>query len=209
MEALAIYLTFNYFVSTILGQWGPVFGVDYSVEAGSGTGLATIASIKTLDMGIMGALIISGIATMLHNKYFDTELPEWLGVFSGSVFIYMIGFFVMVRSLLSPAGVAACSGCYLRLRGFILSAGTFGVGVFAFFERVLIPTGLHHFIYTPFYYDNAAVNGGIFAAWANILPQLAADPSIALKDAAPLGCLYLPLVGLRSSARLASPLRFI
>ena len=56
MEALAIYPTFNYFVSTILGQWGPVFGVDYSVEAGNGTGLATIASIKTLDMGIMGAL---------------------------------------------------------------------------------------------------------------------------------------------------------
>lgn len=103
MEALAIYLTFNYFVSTILGQWGPVFGVDYSVEAGSGTGLATIASIKTLDMGIMGALIISGIATMLHNKFFDTELPEWLGVFSGSVFIYMIGSSLWFRSLLSPA----------------------------------------------------------------------------------------------------------
>lgn len=73
------------------------------LQAGSGTGLATIASIKTLDMGIMGALIISGIATMLHNKFFDTELPEWLGVFSGSVFIYMIGFFVMV-----PVALIAC-----------------------------------------------------------------------------------------------------
>lgn len=126
MEALAIYLTFNYFVSTILGQWGPVFGVDYSVEAGSGTGLATIASIKTLDMGIMGALIISGIATMLHNKYFDTELPEWLGVFSGSVFIYMIGFFVMV-----PVALIAClvwphvQAAISAFQGFILSAGTF------------------------------------------------------------------------------------
>lgn len=193
MEALAIYLTFNYFVSTILGQWGPVFGVDYSVEAGSGTGLATIASIKTLDMGIIGALIISGIATMLHNKYFDTELPEWLGVFSGSVFIYMIGFFVMV-----PVALIAClvwphvQAAISAFQGFILSAGTFGVGVFAFFERVLIPTGLHHFIYTPFYYDNAAVNGGIFAAWANILPQLAADPSIALKDAAPWAAYTCP-----------------
>lgn len=75
MEALAIYLTFNYFVSTILGQWGPVFGVDYSVEAGSGTGLATIASIKTLDMGIMGALIISGIATMLLTS---SSTPNFL-----------------------------------------------------------------------------------------------------------------------------------
>ena len=141
MEALAIYLTFNYFVSTILGQWGPVFGVDYSVEAGSGTGLATIASIKTLDMGIMGALIISGIATMLHNKYFDTELPEWLGVFSGSVFIYMIGFFVMV-----PVAIIAClvwphvQAAISAFQGFILSAGTFGVGVFAFIKRVLVTT---------------------------------------------------------------------
>ena len=206
MEALAIYLTFNYFVSTILGQWGPVFGVDYSVEAGSGTGLATIASIKTLDMGIMGALIISGIATMLHNKYFDTELPEWLGVFSGSVFIYMIGFFVMV-----PVAIIAClvwphvQAAIAAFQGFILSAGTFGVGVFAFFERVLIPTGLHHFIYTPFYYDNAAVNGGIFAAWANILPQLAADLLRMPHPGLPIPA----LVGLKSSARLASPLRSI
>ena len=85
MEALAAYLTFNYFVNTILAQWGGVFGVDFSVEAASGTGLATIASIKTLDMGMMGALIISGITVMLHNKFFDTELPDWLGVFGGSV----------------------------------------------------------------------------------------------------------------------------
>lgn len=209
MEALAIYLTFNYFVSTILGQWGPVFGVDYSVEAGSGTGLATIASIKTLDMGIMGALIISGIATMLHNKFFDTELPEWLGVFSGSVFIYMIGFFVMV-----PVALIAClvwphvQAAISAFQGFILSAGTFGVGVFAFFERVLIPTGLHHFIYTPFYYDNAAVNGGILPLGLTSCPNWLPIRALLLRMPHP-GLPIPALVGLRSSARLASPLRFI
>lgn len=211
MEALAIYLTFNYFVSTILGQWGPVFGVDYSVEAGSGTGLATIASIKTLDMGIMGALIISGIATMLHNKYFDTELPEWLGVFSGSVFIYMIGFFVMV-----PVALIAClvwphvQAAISAFQGFILSAGTFGVGVFAFFERVLIPTGLHHFIYTPFYSITTTRRSTVASLLLGPTSCPNWLPIRALLLRMPHPGLPIPaLVGLRSSARSASPLRFI
>lgn len=193
MEAIVGYLTFNYFVATILGQWGPVFGVDYSVEAGSGTGLAMIASIKTLDMNIMGALIISGIVTALHNRYFDTELPEWLGVFSGSVFIYVLSFFVMI-----PCAVIAClvwphvQEGISALQGFILSTGHLGVWVFAFLERLLIPTGLHHFVYTPFYYSDAAVSGGIYTAWAGVLPELAADPSLSLSEVAPWAAYTCP-----------------
>ena len=82
MEVLVAYLTFNYFVSTMLSQWGPTFGVDFSAEVGGSSGLAMVASIKTLDMGMIGALAISGIVIALHNKFFETELPEWLGVFS-------------------------------------------------------------------------------------------------------------------------------
>ena len=48
---------------------------------------------------------------------------------------------------------------------------------------MLVPFGLHHLLYTPFYYDGVLVSGGIVGAWANILPQLAATsapiPSIA------------------------------
>lgn len=192
MEALAAYLTFNYFVSTILGTWGPFFGVDFSVEAASGTGLANIASIKTLDMGMMGALIISGVAVALHNKFFDTELPDWLGVFGGSVFVYAVSFFVML-----PCAIIAClvwphvqQGIQL-FQGFILSAGPLGVWVFALLERILIPTGLHHFIYTPFYYADAAVSGGIYPAWATILPELAASGE-PLAEAAPWAAYTVP-----------------
>ncbi|MDU3153674.1 MAG: alpha-glucoside-specific phosphotransferase enzyme IIB component, partial [Anaerococcus hydrogenalis] len=70
MESLVIYLIFNYYVASILGTWGSVFGVDYALEAGADSGLANIANIKTLDMGMMGALLISGLAIFLHNKYF-------------------------------------------------------------------------------------------------------------------------------------------
>ena len=96
MEALVLYMTFHYFVNTILTQWGGVFGVNMNAEVGGTSGLAMIASIKTLDMGMVGALAVSGIVIYLHNRFFDTELPEWLGSFSGSTFVFMIGFFVMI-----------------------------------------------------------------------------------------------------------------
>ena len=93
MEALVLYLTFQYFLNTILAQWGGNFGVDFAAEVGGVSGLTMIASIKTLDMGMIGALMISGIVIFLHNRYFDTELPEWLGTFSGSSFVVIVGFF--------------------------------------------------------------------------------------------------------------------
>lgn len=185
MEVLVCYLTFNYFVSTMLSQWGGFFGVDYSAEVGGSSGLAMVASIKTLDMGMIGALAISGIVIALHNKLYDFELPEWLGVFSGSTFVYMIGFFVML-----PVALIAClvwphvQDGIRAFQVFVASIGLPGVWIFAFLERALIPFGLHHLLYSPFYYDNAVVDGGIYAAFAKQLPEIAASTA-PIKDLAP------------------------
>lgn len=185
MEVLVSYLTFNYFVSTILSQWGGVFGVDFAAEIGGTSGLAMVASIKTLDMGMIGALAIAGIVIVLHNKLFEFELPEWLGVFSGSTFVYMVAFFVML-----PTALAAClvwphvQDGIRAFQGFVATVGLPGVGIFAFLERALIPFGLHHLLYSPFYYDNAVVNGGIYAAFAKDLPMIAASTA-PLKELAP------------------------
>ena len=81
LEAFTIYVTFNYFLSAILKFWGTNFGVDFAAEVGGTSGLANVCGIKTLDTGMLGALIISGVVVWIHNKYFDTELPEWLGFF--------------------------------------------------------------------------------------------------------------------------------
>ena len=51
MEALVLYLTFHYFLSTILSQWGSVFGVDFSAEVGGTSGLTMIANIKIIRHG--------------------------------------------------------------------------------------------------------------------------------------------------------------
>lgn len=176
MESLVAYLTFNYFVNAILSTWGPQFGVDFSVAVGNSSGLATVAGIKTLDMGMFGALGISGFVIHLHNRFFDVELPEWLGVFGGSTFVYLVSFFAML-----PLAVVACLVWpkvqigISAFQGVIVNAGSLGVWIFVALERLLIPFGLHHLLYAPFYYDNAVVQGGIYAAWANQLPQIAAS----------------------------------
>ena len=175
MEALVLYLTFHYFLSTILSQWGPTFGVDFAAEVGGTSGLTMIANIKTLDMGMIGALVISGIVIYLHNKFFDTELPEWLGTFSGSTFIFMIGFFVLIPVAVIAAFVwPKIQLGMLAFQGFVKSAGALGIWVFIFLERALIPFGLHHILYSPFYYDNVLVPGGLYAYWATKLPEIAA-----------------------------------
>lgn len=176
MEALLLYLTFNYFIAAILTNWGAALGVDYSVEAGNGTGLALVASIKTLDTNMVGALVVAGVVVYLHNKYFNTKLPEWLGVFKGSCFVCAIGFFVMLALAVVFCFVWPIIQTGMKsLQGFFMGSGAVGVWVFTFCERILIPTGLHHFVYMPFAYESIAVDGGFKAAWALNLSEYAAS----------------------------------
>lgn len=144
-----------------------------------------IANIKTLDMGMMGALAISGIAIWIHNRYFDKRLPEALGVFKGSAFVLGVGFILMI-----PVAFLAVliwpkiqSGMNV-FRDVILNSGTLGVGIFVLLERLLIPFGLHHLLYAPMFYDSLVVPGGIYAYWAQNLPEIAAATG-SLKEIAP------------------------
>ena len=185
MEALVLYLTFQYFLNTILSQWGSTFGVDFAAKIGGTSGLTTIASIKTLDMGMIGALLISCIVVYLHNKFFDTKLPEWLGTFSGSSFVVIVGFFALIPVAFLAAWLWPMIQNGMRaFQGFVIGAGSIGVWIFIFMERVLIPFGLHHLLYFPFFYDSAIVNGGVISAWAKLLPQMAASTA-SLKSMAP------------------------
>jgi len=166
LESLVLYCTFNYFVAAMLSLWGPAFGVDYSLQAGGGSGLAMIANIKTLDLGMVGAILIAAIVVYLHDRFFDTEMPDFLGVFKGSSLVCIIGFFVLI-----PVALIICfiwpkvQLAIGSMQGFLKVSGVFGVGIYTFLERILIPTGLHHFIYTPFIFGPAVVNEGIAAYW--------------------------------------------
>ena len=176
MEAVVIYLTFNYFLGAMLSTWGGVFGVDFTLAVGGTSGLASIAGIKTLDTGMIGAILIALLAVWIHDKFFDVELPEVLGIFKGSSLVVIIGFFMMLPIALLTAFVwPKVQGVIGSLQGFLLSSGAVGVWIYTFLERILIPTGLHHFVYSPFMYDSIAVDGGITAYWAMHLGEFSAS----------------------------------
>lgn len=71
-------------------------------------------------------------------------------------------------------------------QSFLVASGAFGVWVYTFLERILIPTGLHHFIYTPFVFGPAVVEGGIVTYWAQDLSEFSAS-SEPLKELFPQG----------------------
>lgn len=172
MEALVVYLTFNYFVSNILQYFGSTFGVDFAAEVGGDSGLKMIAGIKTLDTSILGAIVVASIVVWLHNKYFDTKLPDWLGIFQGSAYVVIIGYFVMIPVALLTAWLWPMVQTGISsLQDFMATSGTFGVWLYIFLERLLIPTGLHHFVYVPFNFGPAIVEGGLQKYWMENIVQ--------------------------------------
>lgn len=187
MEALVTYLTFNYFLNKILFYFGANFGVDMETAIGQSSGLTMIAGIKTLDTGMIGALLISGVVIYIHNRYYDVELPDAVGIFSGSSLVVAICFFLMLPLAFLTAAVWPKVQIGMRsMQGFFIQSGNLGIWIYSFLERILIPTGLHHFIYSPFAYDNAIVQGGTAAYWALHLEDFATN-SQSLKEMFPVG----------------------
>lgn len=174
MSAFVLYMTFTYMLSSMLGFWGDNFGVDFSLEPEAGSGLANVAGVKTLDTGMIGALIIAGIVIFLHNKFFDKRLPDWLATFSGAPTVVAIGFVVMLPvAFLFLAIWPQVQILIDNLQSFITSSGLFGIGIFMFLERLLIPTGMHHLLAKPLEFDSIIVNGGLIPTWIQSMPEMA------------------------------------
>ena len=181
LEALVTYLTFNYFIGAMLSHWGAFFGVpnfnNIQIQANSTNhGLTEIAGIKTLDTSIVFSLIVAGIVIYLHNHYFDKKLPEWLGTFQGSTYVYVLGFFAMIplaflTCLIWPKVQLGITG----MQHFIVNSGFIGIWIYTFLNRFLIPTGLHHLLYIPFQFGPAVVEGGLQPYWLKHLSEYAAS----------------------------------
>ena len=130
LEAFVIYVSFLYITSTILGSTGDAFlRCGFCVHSkNERTGHRGDA--KTLDMGMIGALLISGISVYLHNKFFDAKMPKYIESFKGSPLVVLIGFAVML-----PVGLIACfiwphiQAGIAGLQSFLADSGVLGVGI--------------------------------------------------------------------------------
>lgn len=201
LESLVTYLTFNYFVNAMLTLRGSFFNVDFSQDVGGDSGLKMIAGIKTLDTNLIGAILIASIVVFIHNRYFEKKLPDFLGIFQGSSMVVMISFFVMlplafIICLVWPVIQSGISS----LQFFMKSSGIIGVWLYVFLERILIPTGLHHFIYQPFIYGPAVVEGGITAYWLQHMNEFASS-TVPIKTLFPEGGF-----GLHNASKIFAPI---
>ena len=187
LAALMGYLIFNTFINAILTQWPKTFGVNLEKGVENVQGLKAIAGIETLDTNILGGIIISAIVTWLHNRFYDKKLPEMLAVFQGLTYVVTITFFVMLPLAALTAFIwPTIQQGIASLQGFIISSGYIGVWLYHFLERVLIPTGLHHFIYAPIEIGPVVVNEGLKVHWLQHLNDFASSTK-ALKEQFPYG----------------------
>lgn len=116
----------------------------------SGTGQAMVLGVQVLDMGVFIGLLLGIVVAYVHNRFCETEFNNAFQIYGGTrfVFIVLIPVMVVMAVLFTFVWPYAQAGIN-ALGGFIRSAGNFGLFIYGTLERLLIPTGLHHLVYTP------------------------------------------------------------
>lgn len=126
--------------------------------AGAIAHLVLVAVLKTvneeLNMGVFGGIIAGITAGLLYNKYYNVKFPEWLSFFGGRRFVPIITSITMaiLGSILAIVW-GPIQGGIDAFGNWMIGAGALGVGMYGFFNRLLIPVGLHHVINTIIWFD--------------------------------------------------------
>lgn len=116
---------------------------------------ALILGIPTLQTGVFGGIIIGALAAWCYNKYYNITLPAFLGFFAGKRFVPIVTSVVaivtgIVLSFVWPPIQGGLNG----LSNFLLDKNlTLTTFIFGVVERSLIPFGLHHIFYAPFWFE--------------------------------------------------------
>lgn len=111
--------------------------------------------IPTLATGVFGGIIVGVLAALLFNKFYKIELPQYLGFFAGKRFVpivtsisaLILGLIMLVIWPPIQHGLNSFS------TGLVEANPTLAAFIFGVIERSLIPFGLHHIFYSPFWYE--------------------------------------------------------
>jgi PTS system D-glucosamine-specific IIC component len=121
---------------------------------------ANVLGIPSLNMGVFGGILMGAVAAWAYNRFYTIQLPPYLGFFAGKRFVpiataalsVVLG--VVLTFAWPPIGNAINAGADA-----IKDLGAIGVFIFGLIERSLIPFGLHHIWYSPFWFQ--------FGEWTN------------------------------------------
>ena len=155
------------------------------LEAGAmaeGT-VANVVGIESLQMGVFGGIIVGLGVAYLTNRFYKIKLPNVISFFGGSRFIPIISTtaYILVGVLMFFLWPFVQSGIY-ALGDLVLKSGYAGTLIYGFIERILIPFGLHHVFYLPFWQTgvggSALIDGVMIYGAQNIFFAELASPSV-------------------------------
>lgn len=142
-----------------------------------------VVGITSLQMGVFGGIIVGLGVAALHNRFYKIELPQVLSFFGGTRFVPIISALVytLVGILMYFIWPPIQSGIY-AVGDVVVRSGYFGTWVYGLMERLLIPFGLHHVFYLPFWQTAVGgtmeVAGRVVEGAQNIFFAQLADPTV-------------------------------
>lgn len=147
LSAAIAFFVMHQTISTLLSLSG-------QLEEGqmlSGT-ISNVVGIESLEMGVFGGIIVGLGVAALHNRFYKIKLPNVISFFGGVRFIPIISTFayILVGLVMFFVWPYIQRGIY-SLGNLVLSSGYFGTFIYGTIERALIPFGLHHVFYMPFW----------------------------------------------------------
>ena len=144
---------------------------------------ASVCGITSLQMGVFGGIIVGLGVAALHNKFYKIELPQVLSFFGGTRFVPIISglTYTLVGIVMFYVWPIVQQGIY-AVGGVVMESGYAGTWVYGLMERALIPFGLHHVFYLPFWQTalggTMEVAGRMVEGAQNIFFAQLADPTV-------------------------------
>ena len=158
LSAVIAYFVMNTAINAMLTLNGKILD-DGSIakDVLEGT-ITSVCGIQSLQMGVFGGIIVGLGVAALHNKFYRIQLPNALSFFGGTRFVPIIStiVYMFVGILMYFIWPTVQNGIY-ALGGLVTGSGYVGTLIFGLIKRALIPFGLHHVFYMPFW--QTAVGG--------------------------------------------------
>lgn len=162
---------------------GAMIDINGGAEQMLSGATTSVCGITSLQMGVFGGIIVGLGVAALHNKFYKIELPQVLSFFGGTRFVPIISALVYtaVGILMYFIWPVIQNGIY-AVGDVVLNSGYAGTWVYGLMERLLIPFGLHHVFYLPFWQTAVGgtleVGGQLIEGAQNIFFAQLADPTV-------------------------------
>ena len=158
LSAVIAFFVMNTAINAMLTVTGQLLENGELAEGVLEGTITSVCGIQSLQMGVFGGIIVGLGVAALHNKFYRIQLPNALSFFGGTRFVPIIStiVYMFVGILLYFIWPVIQNGIY-ALGGLVTGSGYFGTLIFGLIKRALVPFGLHHVFYMPFW--QTAVGG--------------------------------------------------